>query len=132
MVNSIARKGQRLAAKTIIIQGCAGLFSSLVIALIMGQEGGIFALIGAGICILPSAVFALFAFRYAGAQKNKQVVQSFRKGSVLKLLLTMVLFALVFKHTTALVFPLFIGYITAMVAQWPAILFVTRRTKTTN
>ncbi|MBU3020224.1 ATP synthase subunit I [Aestuariibacter sp. A3R04] len=108
------------------------MFSSLVIALIMGQEGGIFALIGAGICILPSAVFALFAFRYAGAQKNKQVVQSFRKGSVLKLLLTMVLFALVFKHTTALVFPLFIGYITAMVAQWPAILFVTRRTKTTN
>lgn len=132
MVNSIAQKGQRLAAKTIIIQGCAGLFISLVIGLFMGQKSAAFALIGAGICVLPSAIFALFAFRYAGAQKNKQVVQSFRKGSVLKLLLTMVLFALVFKHTTVVVLPLFIGYITAMVAQWPAILFFTRKTITTN
>ncbi|WP_137168587.1 ATP synthase subunit I [Salinimonas lutimaris] len=130
MVNGIARDGQRLAAKTIITQLCTGLFIALIFALFDGPKSGLYALTGAGICVIPSAVFALFAFRYAGARRNKEVVRSFRKGNAIKLMLTIVLFALAFRQTTVHVFPLFIGYIAALVAQWPALFIFTRTPKT--
>lgn len=126
MVNKIASKGQQLAKKTLITQLCAGLLISAILAVGMNTTSGVFALIGTGVCILPSAIFAFFAFRYAGAQQNQDVVRSFRKGSALKLVLTIVLFAIVFKKTDVQVLPLFIGYIVTLIAQWPGLLYFTR------
>ncbi|MGI9288154.1 MAG: ATP synthase subunit I [Pseudomonadales bacterium] len=69
------------------------------------DTGGLSALLGGLIAILPSAWFAWRAFRYNGTRQAERIVGSFYMGEAGKFALLAVLFALVFK----LVEPLHIG-----------------------
>lgn len=121
-VNGIARPGQKLAAKILIFQGLVGLLVAFFVFVLSGQQAGFYAIAGVAVAWLPGAVFSFFAFRYAGATKNQLVVRSFRKGSALKLLITIFLFAFIFKQFQADFLPLMIGYIATLIAQWPGLM----------
>lgn len=72
------------------------------------------AFVGGAIGIIPNFVFALYAFRYAGASASKQVFDSITKGAKVKMLLTALFFGLAFKFLTLSVVPLFTTYILAI------------------
>lgn len=125
--NHIAYQGRKLALDIIIVQAVVGLLAAIVIGLFLGYQHGITALIGAVCNLVPSIVFAIFAFRYVGATKSRLIMQSFRKGAALKLLITMLMFALVFKKLEVEPLPLVLGYIATLLAQWPTMFFKGRK-----
>ena len=80
---------------------------TLSIYLIWDIDSAKSALLGGLIGILPNIVFALKAFRYAGAREAKKVVESFFSGIKIKMGLTALLFSLVFKFLVIQPLPLF-------------------------
>lgn len=72
------------------------LLASLLIAIWHGGISGYSALCGGLIAWLPNVYFAFKAFRYSGARAAQAIVRSFYAGEAGKLILTAVLFALLF------------------------------------
>ena len=52
--------------------------------------------VGCFICIVPNAWFAWCAFRFQGASKTKEMIQSFYRGESGKIMLSAAMFALAF------------------------------------
>ena len=76
-------------------------------------------LIGGVIQIGPHTYFTWMAFRYVGARQAPKILRSIHKGEMGKLVLTAVLFALVFKFVKPLHLPaLFLTYIVMVFVQW--------------
>ncbi|MFQ3198161.1 MAG: ATP synthase protein I [Paraglaciecola sp.] len=118
--------GRKLAKDTIYCQFAVTLVTASLFAITLGKYAAGSAFLGGFTCILPSLIFALFAFRYAGARQNKLVVRQFSNGSKLKFLATMVLFMAAFQWQDLQVLPMLVCYIITMVAQWPIILIISR------
>lgn len=123
MSNSIAKPLRMKALKFIYLQGAVALISALFVWFIWGVEAGQSAIIGGLVAILPNLVFALYAFRFAGARQTEQVYSSIKRGTGLKYLLTILLFALVFKSTSVILLPFFSIYVLVMCVSWFAPIF---------
>jgi len=67
--------------------------------------------LGGLVAIIPQAVFGFFCFRFKGAQQSRKIWQSFARGEAVKLLLTAILFALIY-------------YFTAIEALWFFLAFI--------
>lgn len=93
---------------------------SLLIAWFFGQWPAVSALIGGAICILPTGLFGLIAFRFAGARAAKQIVWSFYWGEAVKLFVTIGLFALVFLTIEVAPVPFFLSFIAMQLLLWLA------------
>lgn len=98
----------------------------VLVAIAIGCSGmlaGKSALAGALVFLIPNLVFARNIFKYKGASSAKQIVRAFYKGESLKIVLSIGLFALVFKffHVIPLVF--FAVYITMQFLIWLMPLF---------
>jgi ATP synthase protein I len=102
------------------------LVTASLFAITSGQYAAGSAFLGGFTCILPSLIFALFAFKYAGARQNKLVVRQFSNGAKLKFLATMVLFMAAFQWQDLQVLPMLVCYVITMIAQWPIILIISR------
>jgi ATP synthase protein I len=85
-----------------------------------GMLAGKSALAACLVFLIPNMVFARNIFKYKGASSAKQIVRAFYKGESLKLVLSIILFSLVFKffHLIPLVF--FAVYITMQFLIWLA------------
>lgn len=125
MAAKLAEKGRQLATKVLIFQSMVAVIVAVLFTLAVGQKAGLSAVYGGLVSIIPSLVFARFAFRYAGASQNELVVRSFSQGSKLKLLVTILLFVGAFRWLEAIPMPLFSGFALTMATQWVA-LFVLR------
>lgn len=125
MATKLAEKGRQLATKVLIFQSMVAIFVALIFTFIFGEKAGLSAVYGGIVCIVPSLVFARFAFKYAGASQNELVVRSFSQGSKFKLIATVLLFVGAFKWLDALPMPLFSGFALTMATQW-VVLFVLR------
>jgi ATP synthase protein I len=76
-------------------------------------------LIGGVIQIGPHAYFTRQAFRYLGARQAPEILRAIKKGETGKLLLTVVMFALVFSFIKPLHLPgLFLSYGVMIIVQW--------------
>lgn len=128
-VGSLAANGRHLAKHVLISQTLVAIVVSAVWFAFFGTHAGLSASTGAIICLLPSVVFAHFAFRYAGASKNELVVRSFNQGSKLKFILTVILFVVAFKGLNADPLPLFTGYAITLVTQWVAMLVFNKKAR---
>ncbi|MFT2092799.1 ATP synthase subunit I [Paraglaciecola sp. 2405UD69-4] len=122
----MVQKGRKLAKNILLLQSIIAIICTFLYAFFLGKNEGISALYGGLICIIPSAVFALLAFRYTGASKIKLVVRSFNKGNKLKFLVTIFLFVLVYRWQSLQPLPLIVTYVVTLVAQWPIIIFLNR------
>lgn len=126
MATSLTQEGRQLATKVLFYQSIIAILLTFIFALLNGQYSGISALYGGLICLLPGIVFALFAFRYAGASQNRLVVRNFNKGSKLKFIFTIVLFVMVYKWPNLQPIPLIVSYVVTLMVQWPIIIFISR------
>lgn len=76
-------------------------------------------LIGGIVYIVPNMYFALYAFRYRGAQAARHVLLGFYRGEVGKFLLTGVGFAVSFTLVKPLSVVAFLGaYCVLVITQW--------------
>jgi len=71
-------------------------------------------------CCLPNLLFARTVFAHRGAQAAKHIITAFYGGEVLKLLLTAMLMAMVFKFAEIDFIAFFIGFILVQSITWLA------------
>ncbi len=114
MVTALARPGRELAKQLLLIQLGGVTLAAAGIAATVNVEWGVSALIGGGICVVANAVFALCAFMFSGARAAKKVAASFYTGEALKILITVVLFSIVYMYTQVELVPLKLTYLLAL------------------
>jgi ATP synthase protein I len=117
MPMDLADNGQKIAKKGILAQ-CISSLVLVVCVLVIKSEFTVAVVFGALTFIIPHCFFAYWSFRYAGATKSELVVQSFSQGLKIKLVLTVIFFAIAFSQLNAAPFPLLGAYVLAMVSQW--------------
>ena len=108
--HDLAKTGKRLALLQIITMTCLVIFFAFVAYFVWGGLYAKSVIIGGTVAIIPNIVFALKAFKYAGAQSSKKVMESFYQGEKLKLGLTALLLALAFRFLVFLPVPFFTGF----------------------
>jgi len=107
MTNRLTKAGRKLAWQQNIFSIAIVLFISLITYLVWGLAHAQSILAAGIVTIIPNIVFALKAFKYAGAKSSKLVVESFFSGVKLKMVLTALLFALAFNFLVLLPIPFF-------------------------
>ena len=114
MNNNLTKIGRKFALSQILFTVVVMLITTLIIYFVWGTHYAKSALVGGVVAIVPNIVFALKAFKYAGAQSSKKVVESFFSGVKLKMALTALLFALAFKFLVLLPIPFFVMFCMVM------------------
>ena len=107
MKNTITAAGRKFAWQQIAFMVAVVLFLTLIIFFLWGWTIAKSALIGGFIAIIPNMLFAYKAFKYAGAQASRKVIDSFFSGVKLKMGLTALLLALAFKFIVFVPMPFF-------------------------
>ena len=113
----LAMSGIKFAKTVLALQSLIAVFCT-VVALYFGVTSALSALLGGLAAVLPNSVFAVFAFRFVGASKNQLVYKSFKTGSKLKLILTIVIFVLIYRWPDVQAGPLFMTFVLAMLGHW--------------
>lgn len=104
--------------RLIVIQILLTLVVSLLF-LAKSVSGAYSAFLGGLIFTLPNAYFAHKAFAYSGARAAQQIVKSFYMGESVKLILTAVLFTVVFVLVKPLdVLALFLAFFVLVMSNW--------------
>ena len=107
MVNQLVQPGRKLVRFQFLLSLIITFVITFVTYLYWDVIHAQSAFCGGFISIIPNAVFAYKAFKYAGASSSKKVMESFFMGEKLKLGLTALLFALSFKFLPVAPVPLF-------------------------
>ncbi|GIU10228.1 ATP synthase subunit I [Shewanella glacialipiscicola] len=123
MSKVLARRGRWSAYKLVMMQAAVAGGASILFFAVWGVQFGYSALAGGSIAVLPNFVFATLAFSHSGASSSGKVVKSFFLGEAIKLLLTIVLFALVFGTLKVLFAPLFACYALCLIVPFAASLY---------
>jgi ATP synthase protein I len=82
--------------KIIVTQFIVTLLAALSSFVFIGSVTGYSVFLGGMVSTLPNAYFAIKAFRYRGARQMPLVIKSFYAGESGKMIITVVMFALVF------------------------------------
>lgn len=93
-------------------------FLSAITGAIFGKWAAYSAFLGGIVCILPSYLFALIAFRYRGAHAAKDIVKSFYWGEAVKIMVTVFLFTLVFSTMKVAVGFFLLAFILVQFTFW--------------
>lgn len=103
-----------------MVQAGLTLFLAALCLLMGGTKAAYSAILGGIVCMVPNIFFARSLFRYQGARSAKKIVNAFYKGEAIKIILSIVLFAIVFiiGNINALAF--FITYIVVQMTFWVA------------
>jgi len=124
MNNKLTQAGRKIALYQILLSILLMLIVTLITYFIWDNEHAMSTFFGGVVAIVPNIVFALKAFRYAGARSSKKVVESFFSGVKLKMVLTALLFALAFKLLVLLPVPFLIMFCLIMIVPLMAPLFL--------
>jgi ATP synthase protein I len=116
--NRLVRPHRTAALKLVGSQALFVVMIGLIIYLGWDFDKARSAVIGGTVAVLPNLVFALYAFRFAGAQVAKMVTTSFYRGQSLKLLTTFVLFIIAFKFLNVVIEPMMITFIITLMTHW--------------
>lgn len=90
-------------------------------ALARGWQQAWFAALGGAVAFVPNMYLAVRIYKTAGREAQK-IVRSFYVGEAGKLLLTALLFLLIFQIPTIEIVPLLTGYVAALSVFWFALL----------
>ncbi len=112
---------QSAVSKILAYQILVSLFISAGFALYKGHDYAISSLLGGGAAFIPNLFFALILFKSSG-RSARNVLNSLYIGELGKLLLTGLLFVIIFNTPNIEVLPLLVGYITALSVFWFALL----------
>ncbi len=100
------------------------LFLCLLAEALSGLKAVVSTLVGALVFMIPNMLFAYGVFKHQGAMRAKLIVNSFYKAEGLKLVLTTVLFFMVFASMHVHVMAFFVTYIVLLATQWIAHIFI--------
>ena len=114
MVSTLAKPGRQLAKRLLLLQSGVVIATALTAVFAVNVDWGISALIGGGIFVIANAVFALCAFMFSGARNARLVMASFYGGEVLKILITVILFAIAYLYMGVELVPLKLTYLLAL------------------
>jgi len=90
-----------------------------LVLLPFGINAALSAAAGGLASLIPNLYFAYRTFKYSGARSAQLIVRSFYSGEAIKLVMTALIFALVFKYLKTLnVAALFGGFIMVQMAVW--------------
>lgn len=106
----------------LVTQLLAALIAGLLGWSVAGRLSGMSALLGGGVALLPNLIFAWQVGVRDDRRTARQVVSSLYGGEVTKLLLTVVLFVVVYHVPGVRMLPLFGGYILVLTVFWFALL----------
>lgn len=127
MVNQLARPHRRAALKLVRLQALLAVLTSLIIYFGWGLAAALSGLTGGAVAVIPSFIFAMYAFRFVGATSVKMVAASFYRGQSLKLLTTVVLFIIAFKFLNVIIEPLMVTFIITSLTHWFAPIYFNQR-----
>ncbi len=119
MNNKLTKAGRKFALYQILFTVSIVLLTALIIYFILGWFAAKSTIVGGFVVIIPNMVFAYKAFKYAGAQASRQVVDSFFSGVKLKMALMALLLALAFKFLVLMPMPFFAMF--SLVLVLPAV-----------
>ncbi|XQW85136.1 ATP synthase subunit I [Thalassotalea piscium] len=108
--NDLAKTGRKFAFKQIIICTIVVTICTIITCIFWGLSYAQSVLAGGVIAIIPNVIFALKAFRYAGAKSSDKVIESFYSGEKIKIVLTAILFALAFRFIAIEPIPFFTSF----------------------
>lgn len=114
---------RRAAFKGVLFQGSVATIAAVLVLIGWGVTPGLSTWFGGLSVVLPNLVFAAYAFRYMGASKSEQVLDSIKKGKALKFLLTVCMFVVAFKYLALLPIPYFSAFVLIFATQWIAPIF---------
>lgn len=119
------QQGLQGARRLFAYQAGLTLLLAAIAILVSGTTAAVSALLGGFVCIAPSAYFAKKLFQYHGARAAKQIASGFYKGEAIKMVLSVILFALVFKFFKLVPLMFFTSYIVVQLVFWfaPLIFF---------
>jgi ATP synthase protein I len=123
----LARTGKRLAKLSLITQLSLVIVLSTVFFLFFDLSSSISVVTGGTLSVAINAVFAFFTFRFSGASKNQEVVNSMKRGMKIKLFVSVCAFIVIFQIPQIKNFEAVLGYCVAMIAQYPILLTLHRR-----
>ena len=110
----------------IVLQAVMTALIGLLFWLLQGWVAAYSAWLGGLTALIPNVYFTYKAFQYFGARSITAIVQSFWAGQAGKLILTAVLFAVLFMGVKPLnVFAVFVGYILVQMTSAAASLLLT-------
>lgn len=118
MPETLAKPGRVVATRMLVTQGVIIIICTLLAWIFFNNHFVLSVLFGGLAALLPNIMFAIFAFRYAGASQIKRVYQSMKTGSKIKLMLTIVIFLLIFRWPDVQVVPLLGTFVITMFSQW--------------
>ncbi len=101
-----------------LIQTSLVLLLSLVWMLIDNARAGYSAFLGGAVCIIPNALFAVRLFKHQGARLARQIVRNFYRGEALKIVLSVLLFSLVFALCNIAPMVFFTTYVVVLMTHW--------------
>ncbi len=116
----MTKRGKKLARTAALYQCIIAAVITVAIAIVGLKIWAVSYALGAVISIVPNSVFALFAFRFSGASKNRLVVKSFNQGAKVKLIVTVLLFVVAFVQFQVEPIALFAGFVITAASYWLA------------
>lgn len=119
------KRGLRGIKRLLMAQFVISLTIALGLLFTRGQMAASSAMLGGLVAIIPSAIFAKKLFQHQGARAARQIVKSFYIGEALKISISVVLFALIFKFFQITPLAFFSTYIVVVFSCWLAPLFFT-------
>ncbi len=120
---------QRSVWYFLALQQAAVLCIAAVVVCFLGLKAGFSCVVGGMVSVLPNAYFAKMLFKHHGARAARQIVNSVYKGEAMKLLLTVTLFALVFRYVSVNPLIFFASYIAVQMMVWFAPLMMVNERK---
>lgn len=111
------------------VQLAVTLIASLAFGWLDGNQGFISAMLGGLVNIIPGIVFSVKLFKHKGAKHARKILNAFYVGEAYKLMLSAVLFAIVFANYKVNALAFFISFIVAQSIYWFAPVFVITKRK---
>lgn len=122
----LAQAGKRLAKLSLIWQLSLVIVLSTVFFLFYDLSSAISVVIGGTLSVVINAVFAFFTFRFSGASKNQQVVNSMKRGLKIKLFISICAFFIIFQIPLIQNLEAVFGFSVVMISQYPILLTLHR------
>ncbi|MFA5984006.1 MAG: ATP synthase subunit I [Methylococcaceae bacterium] len=107
--------------KILIYQAFVMIIVALVNFALGGWHKALSSMIGGGVALVPNIFFALRIYKSIG-QPPKKIVRSFYAGESGKLLLTGLLFYIIFQIPNIEILPLLSGYVAVLSVFWFALI----------
>lgn len=125
----LAKAGKRLAKQMLVLQFAIVMAAGVLFFLLSDLSSAISVVTGGTLSVLTNAVFSFYVFRYSGASKTKEIVNSMKKGNKYKLLLVLLAFLVIYQLPFLDKAIVILGFCSMLLLQYPILIILHRVSK---